>query len=172
MRFGISLFANCGLPIAGRQRQKRLRRSGVRCARLVFRLQLHRRYQDTGDSGDCHHGSYRGTITTSINVGQIGRYGSPFANNSGRNTENPPANQLTPSAGGTCAGDIRVIMEGTVGFWYKLYQGNKGGFRLGLQYSYFAKNGWSGNNNVAGAPGISPKAVDNMVWTSLRYYIP
>jgi biotin operon repressor len=112
------------------------------------------------------------TTTTTIKTGQIGGYGSPFANNSGCNTENPPSNQLTPSAGGTCAGDIRVIMEGTLGFWYKLYQGNKGGFRFGLQYSYFSKNGWSGNNNVLGAPGISPKAVDNMVFTSLRYYIP
>lgn len=112
------------------------------------------------------------TTTTTFKLNQIGGYGSPFANNSGCNTENPPANQLTPSAGGTCAGDIRVIMEGTLGFWYKLYQGNKGGFRLGLQYSYFAKNGWSGNNNVAGAAGLSPKAVDNMVWTSIRYYIP
>jgi hypothetical protein len=112
------------------------------------------------------------TTTTSIKQGLIGGYGSPFANNSGCNTENPPANQLTPSGGGTCAGDIRVIMEGTLGFWYKLYQGNKGGFRLGLQYSYFSKDGWSGNNNVIGAPGTSPKAVDNMVWTSLRYYIP
>jgi hypothetical protein len=112
------------------------------------------------------------TTTTTFKLNQIGGYGSPFANNSGCNTENPPANQLTPSGGGTCAGDIRVIMEGTLGFWYKLYQGSKGGFRWGLQYSYFSKNGWSGNNNVNGAPGISPKAVDNMVWTSLRYYIP
>jgi len=24
----------------------------------------------------------------------------------------------------------------------------------------------------AGTPGVSPKAVDNMVWTSFRYYIP
>jgi hypothetical protein len=112
------------------------------------------------------------TTTTTIKVNQIGGYGSPFANNNGCNTENPPSNQLTPSGGGTCAGDIRVIMEGTLGFWYKLYQGNKGGFRLGLQYSYFTKDGWSGNNNVVGARGIAPKAVDNVIFTSLRYYIP
>jgi len=43
---------------------------------------------------------------------------------------------------------------------------------LGIQYSYFSKDGWSGNNNVSGAAGVSPKAVDNMIWTSFRYYIP
>jgi hypothetical protein len=59
-----------------------------------------------------------------------------------------------------------------LGFWYKFYQGPKGGFRFGLQYSYFAKDRWSGNNNAAGAPGFAPKAVDNMIWTSIRYYIP
>jgi hypothetical protein len=63
-------------------------------------------------------------------------------------------------------------MEGTLGFWHKFYQGPKGGFRWGIQYSYVTKSGWSGNNGVAGALGISPKAVDNMVWTSFRYYIP
>ncbi len=112
------------------------------------------------------------TTTTTIKLNQFGGYGSPFANNSGCSTENPPANQLTPSAGGTCAGDTRVIMEGTLGFWHRFYQGPKGGLRWGIQYSYFTKSGWSGNNGVATAVGISPKAVDNVVWTSFRYYIP
>jgi hypothetical protein len=112
------------------------------------------------------------TTTTTIKLNQFGGYGSPFANNSGCSTENPPANQLTPSGGGTCAGDTRVIMEGTLGFWHRFYQGPKGGLRWGIQYSYFTKSGWSGNNGVAAAVGISPKAVDNVVWTSFRYYIP
>jgi len=112
------------------------------------------------------------TTTTTIKLNQFGGYGSPFANNSGCSTENPPANQLTPSGGGTCAGDTRVIMEGTLGFWHRFYQGPKGGLRWGIQYSYFTKSGWSGNNGVATAVGISPKAVDNVVWTSFRYYIP
>src|SRR5215472_414623 len=121
------------------------------------------------------------TTSTKISTTGIGGYGSPFANNSGCQTEGIPSNALgqfpppsTPfyTSGGTCAGDIRQITEGTLGLWYKFYNGPKGGFRLGLQYSYFEKFGWSGNNNKAGAPGISPRAVDNMVWTSLRYYIP
>jgi hypothetical protein len=112
------------------------------------------------------------TTTTKISTTGIGGYGSPFANNSGCSIENPPINQLDPSAGGTCAGDTKFIWEGTLGFWHKIYNGPKGGLRWGIQYSYFSRTGWSGNNNVLTAPGTAPKAVDNMVWTSLRYYIP
>jgi hypothetical protein len=111
------------------------------------------------------------TTTTSFKMNQIGGYGSMFANDSGCSTEDAPSNDLTPSGGGTCAGDTRYIQEGTLGFWHKLYQGPMGGLRWGLQYSYIARVGWSGNNNVAG-PGNSPKAVENMVLTSFRYYIP
>lgn len=122
------------------------------------------------------------TTSTKIVTNGIGGYGSPFANNSGCLKELPPSNALgqfppasspfTPNSGSGCAGDTRLIGEGTLGFWYKFYQGPKGGFRFGLQYSYFEKYGWSGNNNVAGAAGIAPKAVDNMIWTSIRYYLP
>ena len=122
------------------------------------------------------------TTATTIKTNGIGGYGSPFANNSGCQTELLPSNSLgqfppasspfTPNGGGSCAGDTRLISEGTLGFWYKFYQGPKGGFRLGLQYSYFEKYGWSGNNNVKGAAGFAPKAVDNMIWTSIRYYLP
>ena len=122
------------------------------------------------------------TTTTTFKLNQIGGYGSPFANNSGCEKELPPSNTLgqfppastpfTPSSGSGCAGDTRVISEITAGFWYKFYQGPKGRFGFGVQYSYFNKNGWSGNNNVAGTAGISPKATDNMVWTSIRYYLP
>jgi hypothetical protein len=116
------------------------------------------------------------TSATTIKLNQIGGYGSPFANNSGCSLEGTPTTSLTPSAtGGTCAGDTRHIYEATIGFWHKLYQGPKGGLRWSIQYSYFSRNGWSGNNSSGGtstAAGVSPKAVNNMVWTSFRYYIP
>jgi hypothetical protein len=125
------------------------------------------------------------TTTTTFKLNQIGGYGSPFANNSGCSSESAPSvstlgggtagGVLTPSGGGTCAGDIRKISEFTLGFWHKLYQGPKGGLRWGIQYSYLTKVGWAGNNSSSGAStaaGVSPKAVDNMVWTSFRYYIP
>ena len=115
--------------------------------------------------------AYPATTTTTINLNGIGGYGSPFANNSGCSTEAVPTGSFTPAAG-TCAGDIRVITEGTVGFWHKFYNGPKGGMRWGITYSYITKSGWSGNNNTPASVGISPKAVDNMIWTSFRYYIP
>jgi hypothetical protein len=118
-----------------------------------------------------------GNVTTTTAVVRsttgIGGYGNPLANNSGCSTENPPATQLLPSAGGTCAGDARIVIEGTLGFWHKLYQGPKGGVRWGMTYSYLTRTGWSGSGALtAGSAGLSPKAVDNMVWTSFRYYLP
>jgi hypothetical protein len=111
------------------------------------------------------------TTTTSFKLNQYGGYGSPFANNSGCNTELAPTSQIIPSSGSNCAGDTRLIAEGTLGFWHRITQGPYGGLRWGIQYSYFTRSGWSGNNNT-GTAGISPKAVDNMVWTSFRYYLP
>lgn len=113
------------------------------------------------------------TTNTTISTTGIGGYGSPAANNSGCSTEGLPSGSFTPSTGGTCAGDIRIITEGTLGFWHKFYSGPKGGMRWGVAYSYITKSGWSGSGGLpAGTPGISPKAVDNMIWTSFRYYIP
>ncbi len=113
------------------------------------------------------------TTNTTINIAGIGGYGNPAANNSGCSTEGLPSGSFTPSTGGTCAGDIRIITEGTLGFWHKVYNGPKGGVRWGIAYSYITKSGWSGSGGLpAGTPGVSPKAVDNMIWTSFRYYIP
>src|SRR6267378_2589368 len=84
------------------------------------------------------------TTTTAVvrSISGIGGYGNRAANNTGCSTENPPATQLLPSAGGTCAGDARIVIEGTLGFWHKLYQGPKGGFRWGMTYSYLTRTGW------------------------------
>jgi hypothetical protein len=100
-------------------------------------------------------------------------YGSPFFNNAGcEAAEALPGGAFVTGVAAGCTGDIRNIQEGTVGFWHKIYQGSRGGLRWGIQYSYFLKNTWSGNNNTPTAPGVNAKAVDNMVWTSFRYYIP
>jgi len=109
-------------------------------------------------------------------------YGSALFNNSGCTQEGFPVTGATnvsptgPGSFGTCTGDVRTVLEGTVGFWHNMYQGSKGKLRWGLQYSYLTKVAWSGNNTssstgVAG-PSISPKAVNNMFFTSFRYYLP
>jgi hypothetical protein len=115
-------------------------------------------------------------------------YGSPLFNNSGCTTEGfpsvptppvfpPPATPANPSSAGTCNGDIHNIYEGTLGFWHKIYNGPKGRLQWGVTYSYLEKVAWTGNatTNVAPPPIINsqrPKGIDNMVWTSFRYYLP
>jgi len=107
----------------------------------------------------------------------IGGYGYAGANNFGcGGPELAPGGTGAPSGGGNCNGDTRYIGEATLGFWHKFYQGEKGRMQWGLQYSYFYKNGWSGSGVPSGTTpltvGIAPHAVDNMVWTSFRYYLP
>src|SRR5881296_1005906 len=106
-------------------------------------------------------------------------YGSPLFNNSGCATETFPGGTVTnPSPTNntaTCTGDIHHIVEGTLGFWHKFYNGPRGRVQWGIQYSYLTKYGWSGNNNsgnAAAGPSVRPHAVDNMVFTSFRYYLP
>ncbi len=93
-------------------------------------------------------------------------YGSPLVSNAGCQTELSPTNQNTPLSPAACQGDIRNIIEGTLGFWYKFYQGPKGRLQYGLQYSYAVRNTWSD------AAGNEPHGIDNMVFTSFRYYLP
>jgi hypothetical protein len=117
--------------------------------------------------------AYPALITTSISSAGIGGYGSPYANNSGCSSETDPTGTSAPGAGGTCAGDTRYIGEGTLGFWHKIYQGEKGRVQWGIQYSYLNRTGWSGSGSIAStAAGNAPHAVDNMVLTSFRYYLP
>jgi hypothetical protein len=116
--------------------------------------------------------NYPALTTTSIAINGIGGYGSPFANNSGCSTETLPSATGTPGTGGTCAGDTRYIMEGTLGFWHKIYQGEKGRVQWGIQYSYLERTGWSGSNGVTTNAGVGPHATNNMFFTSFRYYLP
>ena len=116
--------------------------------------------------------SYPALTATSISTNGIGGYGSPYANNTGCSTETAPTGSGAPGGGGTCAGDTRYLAEAVLGFWHKVYQGEKGKVQWGLQYSYFYRNAWSGSNGLTGTTSVSPHAVDNMVWTSFRYYLP
>jgi len=83
-----------------------------------------------------------------------------------------PGSLGTPLSGGynpgglkNCNGDTRVIMEGTLGFWYRFYKGPKGTLQWGPQYSYLDKNIWAGT-------GGNPNATENIFLTSFRYYLP
>jgi hypothetical protein len=71
-----------------------------------------------------------------------------------------------PGVPANCAGVTRAVIEGTFGFTYRLYTSPKYG-RLQYQgvYSYLTREAWAG-------AGGAPKATNNMVYTSMRYYIP
>jgi hypothetical protein len=102
-------------------------------------------------------------------------YGNPLFNNSGCESQEqaPVVGTVNgPASNGTCNGDLRNVQEATLGFWHQIYKGPKGGIRWGIQYSYLVKNSWSGNNNTPTAVGVNAKGIDNMVFTSFRYYIP
>jgi hypothetical protein len=70
--------------------------------------------------------------------------------------------------GGSCGAQTRDVQEVTGGYWYDFYKGEHGRLRQGVQYGYAVREGWSG----AGTPGIGAKGIDNMFWTSFRYYLP
>ena len=115
-------------------------------------------------------------------------YGSPLIRNDGCSVETLPiaapgsatnttavlgSNGFIPGALSNCAGDTRTILEGTVGFWYRFYSGPKGRMQFGVQYSYVTKSTWAGAGAAAGsAETVGPHALDNMVFTSMRYYLP
>jgi hypothetical protein len=76
---------------------------------------------------------------------------------------NPP---YAPGTAANCLGATRVIAQGTGGFTYRVYTNPKyGRLQYQLQYSYLSRKAWAG-------VGGSPTGTNNMVFTSMRYYIP
>lgn len=106
-------------------------------------------------------------VVTTLGVG----YGSPLQSNGGCLTETVPGapgagNQNLPGALTACQQDNRILIEGTLGYWYRFYQGPKGRLQVGMQYSYVTRNTWAANT------GGDPHGIDNMFFTSFRYYLP
>ncbi len=91
-------------------------------------------------------------------TGILTGYGLPNANNSGCGIIN-----------GTCAGQTKTLWQVSGGFWDKVYSGNYGEVRVGLQYSYTQRDLFSTQTTPA-APVYSPKADQHMFLTSVRYY--
>ena len=107
---------------------------------------------------------------------QVG-YGAPLFSNTGCYTETVPVTTGTagfnPGSLANCTGDTRAAIEGTIGFWYRFYNGPRGKFQFGTQYSYVTRQTWSGVGAAGtGQPGVTPEGLDGMVFTSFRYYLP
>jgi hypothetical protein len=100
--------------------------------------------------GGLEHADRWGQTVGTTNYG----YGNPNASNAGCRTEGSSL---------SCTANTRDLMEGTVGFWWKFYQGDFGSVRWGAQYEYIARNVWGG----AGGGGTTDNSI---LMTSFRYY--
>ena len=89
----------------------------------------------------------------------------------GCRTEGLPGGAFVPSLTGTCAGNNKDVQEAVAGYWYNFYDGPKGRFRMGIQYSRWERDLWSGAGGTTN-PGGNARAVDHMFWTAIRYYLP
>ena len=103
-------------------------------------------------------------------------YGSRMLSNSGCTSITAPGYNTGGSTGflpgGSCGAQSRDVQEVTGGWWYDIYKGEHGRFRQGFQYGYAVREGWSGAPASGTTIGIGAKGIDNMFWTSLRYYLP
>ena len=116
--------------------------------------------------GENSNGSYYG----------LGAPSATTASVAGCNQEaNVAGGALCNSTGG---GNNKQIFQLTAGFWDKIYKGSFGEVRVGAQYQY---NGREVFNNIPGVVNATtgafvytnnyqPKAFDQAVLTSLRYY--
>jgi hypothetical protein len=105
------------------------------------------------------------TSSTGKGVG----YGSPLLTNAGCDAEFIPSGPFSAGAPGgsnpACNADTRTVYQGNLGFWYRFYRGPAGTLQWGAQYSYTARTPWTGD-------GFQPRATENMVFSSVRYYLP
>jgi hypothetical protein len=64
----------------------------------------------------------------------------------------------------SCSPLNKSLTQVTAGFWDRIYQGSFGRVQIGLQYSFTERD------TFADLAGRAPKASDNMIFTSFRYY--
>ena len=124
--------------------------------------------------------NYGGDYVYRDYTGKVG-YGIPSTSMTGCDTEPAPGGTnntyggggtgFDPSTPGSCGNQNKDVQEFTAGDWYYLYKGPKGGLRFGLQYSRFERDLWSGAGGTTN-PSNEAKGIDNMFWTSFRYYLP
>lgn len=85
-------------------------------------------------------------------------YGTPTADTSGCNIINR-----------FCDANTSHLWQVTTGFWKKIYHGDLGELRAGMQYSYTVRNLFPGNANKT-SNDVGYGINEQMVFASLRYY--
>ena len=102
-------------------------------------------------------------------------YGAPGFVVSGCYTETPPGSGgFSFGSLSSCNANTQRLIEGTIGFWIRVHQGPHGRLQFGPQYSYLVRDSWWGTNSTGVTSGAfyAPHGIDNMFFTSFRYYLP
>lgn len=86
-------------------------------------------------------------------------YGSLLVNNTNCEVE------VVPSGGAACGAQNKDIYDVTAGFWLRFAKGPFGIVQYGTQYEYLHRAAWSGI-------GGTPRGIDNVVFSSIRYCLP
>jgi hypothetical protein len=128
--------------------------------------------------------------TVGADAGKLVGYAPITSSNAGCNIETLPTTPTSglgsigtaggapynPGTPANCLGATKDDQETTVGITYRFYNSPKyGRFQYMMQYSYLTRSTWAG---VTSATGVTPvthggaSGNNNMVFTSLRYYIP
>jgi hypothetical protein len=157
---GVGRYGSTGLPDATVHTDGTLRL--LRSYQALGTLEFHTSKWDIYFNGGTEYVSRAWELNSS---GKPVGYGSPLFDNSGCFAEPLPTGAFLPGTLSKCAGDTKNIFEGVAGFWYRFYNGHYGKLQMGPQYSYVTRTTWAGKSG-------QPYAVDNMVLTSFRYYLP
>ncbi len=90
-------------------------------------------------------------------AGSTAGYGNPSASLGGCEVEL-----------GSCSASTSDVVEGTVGFWWRVIKSTYGTAEVGAQYEYVARNTFSGVGATKGST-VSPATNENMFLFSVRY---
>jgi hypothetical protein len=130
----------------------------LREGRILAGLEYHRnsRLEFYGYYGNEYAGRYAYTAVNSSGQVVPAGYGSPLVDYTACTNE---------VALNTCGGANRDIYEGTVGYWYRIHQGDFGRIQYGNQVAYLHRSLWSGI-------GRTPQGGDVVVFSTVRFYLP
>jgi Skp family chaperone for outer membrane proteins len=109
-----------------------------------------------------------GTTKVGYGINTAVMTGCNTENNTSSSTSYNSSLSVTPS---NCTGSIKDTQAFVAGYWLNLYNGPKGRFRQGIQYSNARRDIWSGNGGTTN-PGNGANGEDNMLFISFRYYLP
>jgi len=103
-----------------------------------------------------------------------GGYGNAANLVGGCDSYNAVPNTANVTYNFSCKANVQEVTQINVGLWDKIYNGDFGSFRFGIQYSYTHLKAFPGIVGVQTAPATNlygtPHTDDNMIFTSFRYY--